>query len=181
MVLSCPPQKPQVFHRVSLMSSTWCFWLDHISQESSFPSITPKNPFSSIIKSKMQFLLPRTVTAAGQKGYESSLPVCYLTFPLILSCLVYHLLCLLCLRWTAASLGLEPSFTMGSVQHCGVLIYLRPLGVSVNKQHMLTGLQFQSTCMKVQESRVEASTRVLNREHFYQGEVMSIQRAFLRN
>lgn len=127
----------------------------------------------------MHFLLPRTITAAGQKEYESSLPVCYLTFPLILVHLVYHLLFLLFLRGTA-SLRLELSFTIGSVQHTGILIYLRPLGTS---QHVLIGLQFQSICMKVQQSRAEASTGVLNREkeHFYRGKVMSIQTVILRN
>jgi len=98
----------------------------------------------------MQFLLPRTVTAAGLKKYESLLPVCYLTFPLILACLVYHLLFLLRLRGTA-SLRLELSLIMGSVQHTGVLIYLRPVGTSMKKRHLLIGFQFQSTCMKVQE------------------------------
>lgn len=47
---------------------------------------------------------------------------------------------------------------MGAVQHTGVLLYLRFPGTSVNKQHVLRGLQFQSTCTKVLESRAEAGT-----------------------
>lgn len=127
----------------------------------------------------MQFLLPRMVVAAGQKEYESSLLLCYLTFPLILAHLVYHLLFLLSLRGTA-SLRLELPFTMGSVQHAGVLTYLRPLGTSTNKQHMLIGLQFQSTSMN-QELRQALESQTERKNIFYRGEAMSIQTAFLRN
>lgn len=74
----------------------------------------------------------------------SSFPACHLTFSLILAHLVYHLLFLARLRGTA-SLMLELSFSVGSVWHSGVLIYLRHLGTSANKQHMLIGPYFQST------------------------------------
>lgn len=164
MILSCPSQKPQVFQKYFFNISNMMF-LTRSSQSGVFIS----QRLSLVAKNKIQFLLPRTVTATGQKECESSLPVCYLAFTFILSHLVYYLLFLLHHRGrTSLRPGL--SFTMGAVQHTGVLLYLRFPGTSVNKQHVLRGLQFQSTCTKVLESRAEVQ----------KGKVLSIQ-SYLRN
>lgn len=87
----------------------------------------------------------------------SPLPVCYLALTFILAHLVYLLLFLLHHSGrTHLRLGL--SFTVGTFQHTGALLYLRFVGTWVNKQHVLTGLQFQTTCMKELVSKAEAGT-----------------------
>lgn len=110
---------------------------------------------SFVEKNKIQFLLPRAVTAAGHRECESSLPACYLAFTFTLPHLVYHLFFLLHHRG-GTSLRQGLSSTVGTFQHTGALPYLRLLGTSVNKHQVLTGLRFWSTCMKVLKSRAEA-------------------------
>lgn len=104
-------------------------------------------------------MLPRTATAAGHKECESSLSV--------LSGLQFHSSSFgLSLAFSPisqrysqrTSLRLGLSFSVGTFQHTGALFYLRLLDTSVNKQDVLTGLQFQSTCMKVLESRAVPGT-----------------------